>query len=257
MTIDLRERMLRSPAGFAAYMRLRWGGSRRPSPAFAPMNATLKSTDDIARAVNEVQQLRLPPCEDTAKTWDTLGALQAIVSRFDKNAAVLDAGAEMYSRLLPWLYLYGFRNLLGNNLVFSSAVSHGPIRYEPGDLTRTPYRDGQFDAVTCLSVIEHGVDLRKYFSEMARIIRPGGLLVTSTDYFDQPTDTRGLEAYGTPIRIFAREDIERAFEIASQAGFSLTGPVDLACRERIVHWKEYDLRYTFIVFAMTRKPTGR
>lgn len=256
MTNDLRERMLGSPAGFAAYMTLRWGGTRRAVPAFAPMNTTLKSAGDIARTVDEVHRLRLPPCEDTAKTWDTLGALQAVVSRFDRSAAVLDAGAEKYSRLLPWLYLYGFRNLRGNNLVFESAVSHGPIRYEPGDLTRTPYRDGQFDAVTCLSVIEHGVDLGKYFTEMARIIRPGGLLVTSTDYFDEPTDTRGLEAYGTPIRVFTREDIERAFEIARQAGFSLTGPVDLACHERAVHWKEHDLRYTFIVFEMTRNAAG-
>ena len=34
-----------------------------------------------------------------------------------------------------------------------------------------------FDAITCQSVIEHGVDLEAYFREMARILKKGGHLI--------------------------------------------------------------------------------
>ena len=40
-----------------------------------------------------------------------------------------------------------------------------------------------FDYVTSLSVIEHGVNIEKYFREMSRIIKSNGYLLTSTDYW--------------------------------------------------------------------------
>ena len=38
-----------------------------------------------------------------------------------------------------------------------------------GDITKLRFDAGTFDAVTCLSVVEHGVDLDAYFREMSRI----------------------------------------------------------------------------------------
>jgi hypothetical protein len=88
---------------------------------------------------------------------------------------------------------------------------------------------------------------------MARILKPGGLLVTSTDYFEEPTDTQGQTAYGGPIRIFTKSDMELAFAIADKYGLQLTTAVDLSCQDRVVHWKQYGLRYTFLVFSMVRE----
>jgi SAM-dependent methyltransferase len=48
-------------------------------------------------------------------------------------------------------------------------------------LEETNYECNTFDFVTSLSVIEHGVDIHKYFMEMNRILKKGGLLLTSTD----------------------------------------------------------------------------
>jgi SAM-dependent methyltransferase len=239
--------------GYWAYMALRWGLGRRELPRIHPVNTVLKSQAEADSAVAEAARLKLPPFSDRPKTWDTLGALHEVVSRNSRDARVLDAGAEIYSRILPWLYLYGFRRLTGINLVFPRPIHHGPIRYEYGDITATQFNDAYFDAITCLSVIEHGVDLRLYFKEMARILKPGGVLVTSTDYFEQPTDTRGQSAYGVPIRIFTRDDITAAFEIAREYGLELTQPADLTSRDRVVHWKIHDLRYSFIIFSMTRR----
>jgi SAM-dependent methyltransferase len=205
--------------------------------------------------VAEAQRLKLPPFSDPPKTWDTLGALYEVVSRTKKDALVLDAGAEIYSRILPWLYLYGYRNLIGNNLVFdkSKPVRRGSIVYEYGDITATRFPDNHFDAITCLSVVEHGVDLEKYFKEMARILKRGAVLVTSTDYFEEPTDTRGMHAYGTPIRVFTKADMIEAFKTAERYGLKLTQPMDLSSRDRVVTWREFGLSYSFITFSMLKQ----
>ena len=43
-----------------------------------------------------------------------------------------------------------------------------------------PYRDGVFDAVSCLDVIEHVLDPRHLLREVARVLRPEGILVLTT-----------------------------------------------------------------------------
>jgi SAM-dependent methyltransferase len=249
----MREAMLSTNAGYRTYMGLRWGVGGRELPQYSWMNTALQNRAQVEQATAETARLKLPSCPDATKNWDTLAALREVLERTTPRAKVLDAGAEMYSRFLPWLYLYGYRDLCGNNLVFRDIRRRGPIMYEPGDITKTRFEDDTFDAVSCLSVVEHGVDLRAYFREMARILKPGGVLVTSTDYFDTPTDTRGLSAYGVPIHIFTRSEIEDAVRIADSVGLRLTGPLKLDCDQRVVRWDMYGLEYSFVVIAMTKK----
>jgi SAM-dependent methyltransferase len=226
------------------------GPHGRPDAPWA--NAVLPSQTVVDAAMAQVRALGLPLHSEVPKNWDGLAALDAILRATTPSARILDAGAELYSVLLPWLFLYGYRRLHGGNLVFQERIRRGPIRYEPMDITRTRFAPATFDAVASLSVVEHGVDLRAYFAEMARILRPGGLLVTSTDYFETATDTRGLHAYGTPIHVFTADEIRAALAIAGELGLAPTGPLDLRSAERAVHWARFDLRYTFLVFTLRK-----
>jgi len=70
-------------------------------------------------------------------------------------------GAPSYTRLLPWLALYGYRDLQGIDLVWKAPARTGPIRFQPMDLTRTTFPDRSFAAIACLSVVEHGVTSRR------------------------------------------------------------------------------------------------
>lgn len=212
--------------------------------------AVLKSAEEVQESLEQVQRLGLPPMADLPKNWDSLAALDLILQTTGKRSRIFDAGGELYSMILPWLCLYGYKNLTAGNLVFDKKIRRGTIVYEHADITCTKFSNGYFDAVTCLSVIEHGLDLNAYFKEMSRIIRDGGILITSTDYYDTPIDTKGQEAYGVPIHIFTKDGITQALELATRYGFSLMSPIELRSAEKVVHWEKYDLRYTLVIFSL-------
>ncbi len=225
--------------------------SQPPGPNIA--NGTLKTRAEWEAAFENAKRLHVPLHRGPEKNWDHLAAVTTILANTKKSARILDAGAEIYSNVLPALFLYGYRELYGINLGFTDPTRRGPIRYLPGDLTRTPFPDENFDAITCLSVIEHGVPLPDYFREMYRLLKPNGLLITSTDYYPTPIDTRGKVAHGTPIRIFSKPEIQAALELARSVGFQNTGDVDLECDEKPIRWEPFGLEYSFVLFTL-RKP---
>jgi SAM-dependent methyltransferase len=98
-----------------------------------------------------------------------------------------------------------------------------------------------------MSVIEHGVDTAAFFCEMRRILKPGGLLVISTDYWDGPLDAGDRMLFGVPQKIFNREEVEGLVNTASRHGFKLLGQPDFSCRDRVVAWN--GLNYTFLIMS--------
>jgi len=54
------------------------------------------------------------------------------------------------------------------------------IRYDTGVGEALPYGDAAFDAVVCVDVLEHVADLAMVLSEVARVLRPGGLFLYDT-----------------------------------------------------------------------------
>lgn len=54
------------------------------------------------------------------------------------------------------------------------------IRYDTGVGEALPYGDAAFDAVVCVDVLEHVADLAQVLSEVARVLRPGGLFLYDT-----------------------------------------------------------------------------
>jgi len=237
-------------------LKLRYGtdcGSLSSSPVGENLpNRVLQSQAEWHKAARKAEQLRLPLHRAEEKNWDHLAAVHAIVGATAKSARVLDAGAELYSNVLPALFAYGYRDLYGMNLSFIDPARRGPIRYLPGDITRTEFRDCFFDAVTCMSVIEHGVPIGAYFREMFRILKPGGILITSTDYYPTPIDTAGKIAHGSPIKIFSKHEIEEMLKVAYECGFKPTAAIDLDCAARPVRWELFELDFTFIIFTLLK-----
>lgn len=227
-------------------------GRRRPFPTLVPPTDVLSTKAQYEAASAEVKRLRLPPHHDRRKNWDALGAVGVVLAECGSSARVLDAGSARYSSVLPWLRLYGCTELVGINLEFGEEVRRGSVRFAYGDVTATSYESGSFDAVTCMSVIEHGVPVAAFLAESARLLRPGGVLSLSTDYDSSPPDTTGVTAYGTAVKIFGPDDIRELVAEASRHGLSLIGDLRLEHAERPVHWKRTGLDYTFILLSFRR-----
>src|ERR1035441_6259884 len=237
--------------------RLSRGAKSRP-PAVSP-TAVLQTREESDDATSICRGLHLPMHPDRVKNWDTLGALSLILEHLDTqhareaSVAVLEAGAALYSSFLPALALYRVPQLIGMGLEHKGTIRRGPVHFLSGDITETGLADGQFDAIGCLSVIEHGVPVEAFFRESARILRPGGLLVVSTDYDQDPPDTTGLTAYGEPVHIFSPTEILQLVEQAERAGLRLEGRLTFDHPSRPVHWYWTGLDYTFIRLTFRRK----
>jgi len=245
---------LQPEAAYRLYLRLKFGTGHPAAAPKSPLpNSVLKNRAEWQQMLDAAKAARLPLHRGEEKNWDHLAAVFAILGSTTTSARVLDAGAEFYSNVLPTLFSYGYRNLYGINLSFTEEARRGPIRYLPGDITRTIFPDGYFDAVACMSVIEHGVPLEGYFREMYRVLKPGGLLITSTDYYPTAIDTEGKMAHGDAIKIFTKAEIQEILRLAQLLGFESTGEVDLECSERPVRWEQFGLDYSFLIFTL-RKP---
>jgi SAM-dependent methyltransferase len=253
----IKSSALQPEAAYRLYLKLKFGTGHPTSKPTLPLpNGTLKSRAQWKRAVEQAKAARLPLHRGEEKNWDHLAAVFAILGETTLSARVLDAGAEFYGNVLPALFAYGYRDLYGINLSFTEEARRGPIRYQPGDITQTLFADGYFDAVACMSVIEHGVPLGGYLREMYRVLKPGGLLITSTDYYPTAIDTTGRMAHGAAIKIFTKDEIQEMLRLAQEIGFESTGEVDLECSERPVRWEQFDLDYSFVIFTL-RKPMAR
>jgi SAM-dependent methyltransferase len=224
-------------------------------PVNYPFSGVLKKKADYLECIGSLKKAGLPRHNDGPKNWDTLAFLSIILKdpTISPDSAILDAGGEHFSAILHQLAVLGYRNLYCINLVFTKESSIGPINYLPGDVCKTSFGDNSFQAIICQSVIEHGVDLDRYLSEMSRILQPGGLLMTSTDYWVDPIDTHGKTAYGTPVRIFNKNEIAEIIKKAANHDLQWLEPCDLSCGDRVIQWK--DLNYTFIYFTF-RKMSG-
>lgn len=65
------------------------------------------------------------------------------------------------------------------------------IDYHEGEIYNLPYQENFFDHIFCLSVLEHlePIEVVRTIKELPRLLKPGGLLVITVDFF-KDTKTR-------------------------------------------------------------------
>lgn len=228
------------------------GGTDRPLPAPMPPTDVLRTQAQWHEAVAECRRLRLPRHPDRPKNWAALGAVATVLDVVGSRASVLDAGGRRYSPILPWLRLYGCRDLVGDNPRFGVDARRDGVLLRYADITVTDFPDGRFDAVTCMNVIEQGAGAEAFLAESARILRPGGVLIVSTDYDQQPPATTGRQPAGRHRHIFSPEEINALIATAAAYGLTLRGELAYEHPERPVHRVRAGLDHTFIRLTFDR-----
>lgn len=55
------------------------------------------------------------------------------------------------------------------------------VSFSAAALLHTPYPDGQFDLIYCISVLEHTADYAQIIAQLDRVMKPGGKLIVTFD----------------------------------------------------------------------------
>ncbi len=241
------------------------------------MMLTLKSQDDLQACRAQLRERgldfsdpkrlglwRLPykiryrvdlPNADVLKSWDVANALRLIEANVpDKDGPILDMGC-FNSEILYALHNLGYRHVHGCDLnpLCRWMPYWNKIAYRAADLTKTPYPDREFAAITCMSVVEHGVPLDALADEVKRLLRPGGLFVFTTDY-DASGASHEIDpqfrVFGQTWTIFNPESLNALVDRFLSRGFTYldSASMDGQHAEKPVHWNGQD--YTFVMAAL-------
>ncbi len=174
--------------------------------------------------------------------------------------AVLDAGCGVggSARLLADRFGAAVRGVtlspVQRRLAERLSQGRSDVSFEVADASDTGYPEASFDLVWALESLEHMPDKRAFFSECARLLRPGGLSIVAT-WCHRPT----------PPRLDRRE--HRLLDAIARAyGDSLTW-VSLAdlemllaelpfCDVRTADWTEAVSPFWAAVLRSIATPTG-
>jgi len=188
---------------------------------------------------------------DYIKSWDVLQTLGFIESHLSRDAAILDLGA-FCSELPVALGRMGYTQVHGIDLnpELKSMPDADKIKYDIGNFMSTPYPDASFDAITAISVIEHGYEPERLYSEISRLLRPDGYFIASFDYWPDKIDIGTTTFFDMSWLIFSKGDVEEMLKTASRHGLQPVGVLQPAAKEQAVHCIGYD--YTFAWLALQK-----
>jgi SAM-dependent methyltransferase len=208
-------------------------------------------TPPLVRRLRRYRLLGGVDVGDVTKSWDVLRTVDLVRRVLPTDAPVLDIGA-FASEVPCALHRAGYTRISAIDLdPRIRAMPHAEsIRYVEGDFMACPFPAASFDAITSISVIEHGFDGPRLLAEVSRLLRPGGLFAASVDYWEEKIDTSSVRAFGMDWRIFSREEAAALLLQAEAHSLRPCGAADFGCGERVVEWN--GRRYTFAWMALRK-----
>jgi SAM-dependent methyltransferase len=185
---------------------------------------------------------------DELKSWDVLKTVHFIENNVPQSAPILDMGA-FASELPCILYQLNYSSVVGVDL--NPNIKNMPhadsVRYEVADFMRTPFENESFDAITAVSVIEHGFNSRSLLQELSRLLRPRGYFIASFDYWPEKIDTAGISIFGMDWRIFSAQEINAFLQEAAAYNLTPRGQIDLTASDKAISCGDKDYTFAWLV----------
>jgi SAM-dependent methyltransferase len=217
----------------------------------------LQGWEEIGDAILELQRRAVPLHLTPQKNWDHW-LLHNTLAKVPKDSPIADLGCGE-GHTLRMLHTLGFQALEGLDVKIAPGLRARqafsmcrertwvpPYHLRRSNLGKTPLQGQSFGTVVSISTIEHGVEVRGFFQEAARLLRVGGLLFITTDYWEDKIDISDAgHAFGLPWKIFCRDEILELASVAKGAGLLPVTTAEIPpCSDRPVFWNNY--AYTFI-----------
>lgn len=214
----------------------------------------LQDWNEIGDATTNIKKRHLPCHSDVYKDWD-LWNIYELVKDMDRDIYIFDFGCAG-CRVLKFLNYLGFRHVYGMDLYESKrelfiekammALKNSNVKVIHGNGLRSGFNDSFFDVVICLSVIEHNVDIEHFLKEVYRVLKPGGILYLSTDYWEDKIVSEDKN------KVFSEDEIENMLSVAEHNGFSFDKNIP-RCKDKVVY--AHDKMYTFISGIFRKQDT--
>lgn len=188
---------------------------------------------------------------DVLKSWDVLSTVDFLESHVQKNEPILDIGCYA-SELIVALHKLGYENLTGADLNpnLQKMAYQDSICYEITDFMHTKFEDASFQAITSISVIEHGFEGRSLLKEMSRLLKPNGYFIASFDYWPEKIDTAGIKFFGMDWKIFSKDEIVNFITEAAGYGLFPVGEMMYGGKDKPIDCG--GKQYTFAWLALTK-----
>lgn len=196
------------------------------------MNDFLKTRDEIDNVYTKyLVDNNLIQSGISAKNYDIAQVVPYLKGEMD----VLDLGSDGSEILSNAVRLEIKGRKVGIDLAYPENAVVGEIELFKGDLMQTPFEDNSFDLISCLSVVEHAVDLDKLAKECARLLRSGGKLFVSFDYWPEKLMTKGVWLYNLEWNILSKEDVEKMVSLFNENGLELSSDIDWTVQDAVIN----------------------
>ena len=221
------------------------------------MNRFLKTRVEVDSCTDYLKRNNLISHFFTCKDFD-IANICAEWNRpeFDKRFDLLDMGANG-SYLLPNAVRMGIKGRKCGIDLGKPEYDLQGIDYVQGDLMNCPYEDNSFDVITCLSVVEHQVDFDKLAKECSRLLRKGGVLYITHDYWNPKVDTTdvGTKLYGLRWNILDASDVSLLEVALGKQGLNMTSNMDWTTQNAVINDQfcaPYGKKYTFSILKFKK-----
>jgi len=228
------------------------------------MISVLQGWQELGECIETLQRDKLPLHITPQKNWDHF-MLRRALAGLEPSAPIADLGCG-HGFTLEFLRRLGCENLVGIDLSISWRLRARealtmyrersftqPYRILRGSISESAIPASSISLAVSISTIEHGVDVDRFLADSFRILKAGAQLFITTDYWrDKIEVPDSIRAFGTPWRIFDRDQIGRLIDSAARIGFEPQENPIPDCSTAPVVWQGF--AYTFIAMLL-RKPT--
>ena len=184
------------------------------------------------------------------KSWDYFHTFEFIESNLNINCKVLDVGC-FQSEILPILKKAGYSNVYGidQDSKIKGMPYQSEINYHIENFFNNSFADNFFDCLTCLSVIEHGFNETLFFSQFSRVLKKGGFLILSFDYWEKKINTDNIKMFNMDWNIFSKEEVLEILKNAEQKyKLKLVGNPKFDCSNKVINCANKDYTFAWLVF---------
>lgn len=215
----------------------------------SPMNCFLKSRQEVDECTQTIKNHGLTGHGLYCKNWD----LTKIIPYLDEGN-ILDMGCNDSFILhnCAALGLGGIR--YGIDLIDTASIPG--CKFFQGDLMHTPFESGLFKSLTCLSVVEHGVDFDALAKECSRLLSSGGKVFITFDYWDPKINTSTMRLYNLPWNILDKNEVNTLVDACAKHQLVLDRPIDWATQDAVIapgYFSPYPVSYTFGILMFVKQ----